>query len=644
MNLRSRFNLFLLPNVAFGLLTVAAFTIYLSINAMQQNALEQLEAKQGLIAKSIAYWVDSNRQMLSSLANSPVVTDALTTSAKQAHASAHFASVADSYGYRNIAILNQDGTAIAASNPARVGKDYGHLSYVQQAQSTNEIVISSPRASRVDGTLLISFAKQIRSETGSTRGSIFLSVPLNNFYQQHVDVTQESPNSYAFILTQDCQPLAYRDMQTKSQPHFDKLCRQTGVQHNFSDNGIEYLAISHREPTTGWYIITATKQQVLDDSFTALSSSAAFIAILAIIIMVFVVIKLVGIITQGLSTITAAADDLADGDIELHHLDQNKWRMQLNRKDELGHMANAMQRLIDNQQHQVRTAQRIAHGELMHQIRHASKHDVLGQALTSMQASLKTLVSSVKTTSMQVSSATESLNNDGQHLAEGATEQLASVSSISAALQEIDSQIQLTAQSAMQMNQQGQQTLTAAEEGNVHISQLTESLQAINDSGAQIADIMKEITNIAEQTNLIALNAAIEAARAGEFGRGFSVVADEVRNLASRSAQAANKTSSLVNHSLEKMAEGNQIADQTATVFANIVEQVTTSAEQLDAIAQGSQEQAGATAELTEGLAQIDSVGQHVTAIANQVALQSQELAELTEQLQHASSQFKSNE
>ena len=257
-----------------------------------------------------------------------------------------------------------------------------------------------------------------------------------------------------------------------------------------------------------------------------------------------------------------------------------------------------------------------------------------------MVANLTLLTKAVKHNVAQISVATQGLNSHSHQLAEGSNNQLDSVSSISAALQEIDSQIQVTASAAEDMNTKGQSALQEAQSGNQRMQGLTIALKEIHQSGEQIASIMREIGQIAEQTNLIALNAAIEAARAGEYGRGFSVVADEVRNLASRSAEAADKTAKLVQLSIVKMVEGNVAAEQTAASFHEIVEHMSFSAEQQHFIAQANKVQAFATGELTEGIAKIDSVGQHVDRIAADVAKQCEQLSELSNELNAASDKF----
>ncbi|MGS0679886.1 methyl-accepting chemotaxis protein [Shewanella sp. 125m-7] len=630
MKLRLRFNILLIPMVAAGFIAIAFATIHISLNALEQASTNTIKSNGALLQKNIETWVSSQLATINALSNSPFISMALDEPSLRQAASEHLQAIGEQVGARNVALLDGQHIAIAVSNPKRLGKSYSKMSYIALANKNSQAVISDPVRSRVDGKLLVTIAAKV-----APNGLIFMSVPLDNFYRDHVDIGNIDSDSNSFILSRECQLIAHRAVNslTEGQHSFTNLCKTNNQLIEFTEQGENYLGWVKQDPVSGWKVISAVKEQAIKANQSKLIVISSIVAIAAIIIISLLIFKLVNLITQGLGTVSTAITDLSVGDIELSHLDRGAWQRLLHRKDELGHIANALSNLIDNQRQQVNTAETIAQGDLSCQVTLAGEKDLLGHALTKMLNHLSTLVHSVKTCSDAIQQTSTALSADGALLSKGSSHQLSLVSSMSSALHEIESQTQITAGSSDSMNSQGVETLKQANAGHEQMQSLLVSLESINHSGSEIASIMNEITNIAEQTNLIALNAAIEAARAGEFGRGFSVVADEVRSLANRTATAASRTIKLVDNSLEKMSQGNDIAEKTEAKFDHIMRQMNDSTRQLASIASGSKEQADATSELTHNLAQIEVVSLDLTTVSDKVAEQSSQLNQLSTQL-----------
>jgi methyl-accepting chemotaxis protein/methyl-accepting chemotaxis protein-1 (serine sensor receptor) len=162
--------------------------------------------------------------------------------------------------------------------------------------------------------------------------------------------------------------------------------------------------------------------------------------------------------------------------------------------------------------------------------------------------------------------------------------------------------------------------------GNSRLQEMIGSMRQLNDASQQIAKINKVIDEIAFQTNILALNAAVEAARAGASGMGFGVVAEEVRNLAQRCAQAAKDTSSLIDCSLEKSRESSKKLDEVAAAISAITENADQVKALVDEVTVGSRDQARGMEQITRAIAQMEDVTQKTAASAEQSAAAGQQL------------------
>ena len=233
----------------------------------------------------------------------------------------------------------------------------------------------------------------------------------------------------------------------------------------------------------------------------------------------------------------------------------------------------------------------------------------------------------------QVASASGQVSSASQSLAEGASEQAASIEETSSSLEEMTSMTKQNADNASTADKLMKESKFMVERANGSMTELTQSMEDISKASDETSKIIKTIDEIAFQTNLLALNAAVEAARAGEAGAGFAVVANEVRNLAMRAAEAAKNTSVLIEGTVKKVREGSELVERTGGAFAEVSKSASKVADLVAEIAAASSEQAQGIDQINKAVTEMDKVTQRTAANAEESASASEEMNAQAEQV-----------
>jgi len=228
------------------------------------------------------------------------------------------------------------------------------------------------------------------------------------------------------------------------------------------------------------------------------------------------------------------------------------------------------------------------------------------------------------------------LSNASIKLSDSSNAQAASLEQTAAAIEEISATINKSSETAMQMSTYAQNVTKSNNSGKALASRTSESMEELGEEVNAIHEAISVIDQIAFQTNILSLNAAVEAATAGEAGKGFAVVAAEVRNLASRSAEAAKEIKDLVESATSKAKTGKEITNEMIDGYNELNENISTTIGLIEDVANASREQQQAMSQITDTVNSLDQATQQNASLASNISTMAQTTTGLAQQLQSA--------
>ena len=407
----------------------------------------------------------------------------------------------------------------------------------------------------------------------------------------------------------------------------------------YEDN---YIQIADIERSNWVAVAYVSKAEVLSELYGLTRTMAKVSAAAVLVMMLLVIIQTRRIIGRPVKELSRAATRIAEGE-----LDQT---IRYKSRDELGILAYNFNRVTERLREYIKyideisdTLKEIAQGNLAFELKneYTGEFTKIKSSLDEIAVELNAAMGQLKASSRDVAAGAAQVSESAVNLSHGSTEQSAEVETLAGDISIVSNNVQKLAQDAQQTSSLSKEVREGLLASNTKMQNMAAVIQKISDKSNEIHKIVKNIDDIAFQTNILALNAAVEAARAGDAGKGFAVVAEEVRTLAGRSADAAKETTELLGETISSMDEGVRAADDTVQSMMAAVKMSEEMGALIDDIADNTTQQASMASEISRGIDQIAIVVQSNVDTAESSAAASEELSSQAAMLRELVSRFR---
>lgn len=631
-SIKSKIQISMLSVVIVGSMLIGVITAFLNARGIDDLMTKTLGPATQMAADAVEWRLDKYWIALQEAASSDIFRESEPTDSK-------LASVRDDIAKRNGFIYTGK---IDKKGFSSTGDDYSGEDYFQQCKETMKPYISDIMN---DGNQMIFLLEVPIITDGRFDGVVYGGINAD-FLSDIVLNLAMGDDGVAYVLDNRGNVIGHRDsslveegsnmietskkdsdMQDVAAVHKRMLERKTGFgRYNFyGDNKlVGYAPIDGNQ---NWSIAIEVSQREFKSTLDR-SILLTFLVVILVILATFpVAVKVGKSISNPIRNCVSRLERLAEGDLKTP-------TPVVKSRDETAELTKALDatifRLNDVLQDVSNHLYKMGQGDFQEEITRT-----YGGDFVVMEKSIKAIHSSLRDTLLQISQSAETVaasaaqvSNGAQSLSQGATEQASAVQELSATVSGISENAKQTAEAVEKaghyVNQAGAQLGSSVD----YVKELNTAMEKISESSTEIGKIIDTIENIAFQTNILALNAAVEAARAGSAGKGFAVVSDEVRNLASKSDEAAKATKELIESSIAAVMEGGQVVNKVTESLDRtnaMAENVTIN---MNVVVDAIESQTTAIAQVTEGIEQISSVVQNTSTTSTESASTSQELSD----------------
>lgn len=518
----------------------------------------------------------------------------------------------------------------------------------KQAWEKNDVIYTEPYVDAVSGDMVISIV--VPFELQGDRAVVLADITLKHLMET-VNQISEGEGMHAFLAADDGCIIAHEneDYLPKDGEAIDinevvtiDLESEEVEEITDYDEVNRYLAVSKIEET-GWRLGILEDASIQNEKISHNLRGGMVSSILVFVISIVIVFIQMSVMLKPVEKIEKAVVSITEGNLAVQ-METTK------RKDEIGLLQNAIATLLGQLSSLIRETNvklgAMANGDLTNETMrpYPGEFNELSVSVNQIQKQFNILLQAVQASAAEVDTGSGQLAMAANALSEGTTAQASSILELEARMDSVAESVSHNAANCELVNNKLQSLDSKIQDSNEEMARLKQNVFEIEKMSAEIEKIVGAIDAIAFQTNILALNASVEAARAGENGRGFSVVAEEVGNLAAKCSDESKKTALLVDDCIARIREAKESTDITATYLTDVAADSADIAEAFSDIARDTTDQAASAEEIREAILKISDVVQSNTATAEETAASTEVLAQQADDLNRRIGHFKVSE
>ncbi len=535
-------------------------------------------------------------------------------------------------------IADKDTSTVTQSDNYTSDENWIFTERVWYSQvETGKTALTEPYQDPSTGSVIVSAVSPVYDETdNSLTGVAGVDISLDRMtdVMSHYKIGE---NGYIFLLSSEGK-MVYHPQSDLLEKNISEL----DVSKNLADaleagkekflkykiNGETKYDVVAFSDSIGYTVVSTMSFAEFYSTVFLMIIALLVIFILGILLIIFSIRRSASNLTRPILELNHTAQQLAAGDLDVE--------LHISAEDEIGELGHSIGETVNRLKEYIvyidemaEVLAQLADGKLNIEL----KNDYLGEfqklkvALLNISDSMSEVMEHILTSAGEVSSGATELANASQTLAEGAGAQAAAVEELVANTISVEEQVKQNQKDAEVSAKETERVTTMMEQNQDKMSRMMEAVSKIHETSRQVVGIIQTIEEIADQTNLLSLNASIEAARAGEAGKGFAVVADEIGKLAMESSKAANMTRDLIGVSMEEIDRGSAIAKGVMTSLEESVQAVDNINGMIRKTAENAATQATNMDQIRMGIEEIARGVQDNSAAAQETSATSEQLA-----------------